>query len=202
MSRFLVVILVLAALLFPLTAAAVGTVPGAANSIAEQLDDQLMMRYAGDDLGTSKKQRQALARAQIMIMGTTPANINNLEAASPLARQMTEEISRWLVNAGYRYQELRKGSYIRFDKRTGELILTRDVRKLASTLGTGQAILAGTYVVSGEQVRFSMSLIHTTSNEVLAKGTATVPITDDLLPLLEDQPAGSGKVPTVYTRLQ
>ena len=36
MSRFLVVILVLAALLFPLTAAAVGTVPGAANSIAEQ----------------------------------------------------------------------------------------------------------------------------------------------------------------------
>ena len=202
MSRFLVVILVLAALLFPLTAAAVGTVPGAANSIAEQLDDQLMMRYAGDDPGTSKKQRQALARAQIMIMGTTPANINNLEAASPLARQMTEEISRWLVNAGYRYQELRKGSYIRFDKRTGELILTRDVRKLASTLGTGQAVLAGTYVVSGEQVRFSMSLIHTTSNEVLAKGTATEPITDDLLPLLEDQPAGSGKVPTVYTRLQ
>ena len=202
MSRFLVVILVLAALLFPLTAAAVGTVPGAANSIAEQLDDQLMMRYAGDDPGTSKKQRQALARAQIMIMGTTPANINNLEAASPLARQMTEEISRWLVNAGYRYQELRKGSYIRFDKRTGELILTRDVRKLANTLGTGQAVLAGTYVVSGEQVRFSMSLIHTTSNEVLAKGTPTVPITDDLLPLLEDQPAGSGKVPTVYTRLQ
>ena len=202
MSRFLVIILVLAALLFPLTAAAVGTVPGAANSIAEQLDDQLMMRYAGDDPGTSKKQRQALARARIMIMGTTPANINNLEAASPLARQMTEEISRWLVNAGYRYQELRKGSYIRFDKRTGELILTRDVRKLASTLGTGQAILAGTYVISGEQVRFSMSLIHTTCNEVLATGTATVPITDDLLPLLEDQPAGSGKVPTVYTRLQ
>ena len=202
MSRFLVIILVLAALLFPLTAAAVGTVPGAANSIAEQLDDQLMMRYAGGDPGTSKKQRQALARARIMIMGTTPANINNLEAASPLARQMTEEISRWLVNAGYRYQELRKGSYIRFDKRTGELILTRDVRKLASTLGTGQAVLAGTYVVSGEQVRFSMSLIHTTSTEVLAKGTATVPITDDLLPLLEDQPAGSGKVPTVYTRLQ
>ncbi len=82
---------------------------------------------------------------------------------------MTEEISRWLVNAGYRYQELRKGSYIRFDRGTGELILTREVRKLTSTRGTGQAILAGTYVVSGEQVRFSMSLIHTTSNEVLAK---------------------------------
>lgn len=201
MSRFLVIILVLAALLFPLTAAA-GTVPSAADRIARQLDEQLMMRYASDDSDMSKKQRQALARSQIMIMGTTPANINNLQAASPLARQMTEEISRWLVNAGYRYQELRKGSYIRFDRGTGELILTREVRKLTTTRGTGQAILAGTYVVSGEQVRFSMSLIHTTSNEVLAKGTATVPITDDLLPLLEDQPLGSGKVPTVYTRLQ
>ena len=54
MSRFLVVILVLAALLFPLTAAA-GTVPNAADSIAEQLDEQLMMRYAGDDPGMTKK---------------------------------------------------------------------------------------------------------------------------------------------------
>lgn len=201
MSRFLVIILVLAALLFPLTAAA-GTVPSAADSIARQMDQQLMMRYAGDDPDMNKKQSQALARSRIMIMGTTPADINNLEAASPLARQMTEEVSRWLVNAGYRYQELRKGSYIRFDKRTGELILTRDVHKLTKKRGTGQAILAGTYVVSGDQVRFSMSLIHTTSNEVLAKGTATVPITDDLLPLLEDHAPGSGKVPTVHTRLQ
>ena len=76
------------------------------------------------------------------------------------------------------------------------------MRKLSSARGAGQAILAGTYVVSGDQVRFSMILIHTTSNEVLAKGAATVPITDDLLPLLEDQAPGVGKVPTVHTRLQ
>lgn len=202
MSRFFAVILIVAALLFPLTAAAMGTVPKAANCIAEQLDAQLMMRYAGNDPGIGKKQRVALARAGIMIMGTTPANLNNLEKSSPLGRQMTEEISRWLINAGYRYQELRKGRYIRFDRRTGEFILTRDVRKLASTVGTSQAVLAGTYVVSSEQVRFSISLIHTTSNEVLAKGTATVPITDDLLPLLEDPLPGGGNVPTVYTRLQ
>ncbi|WP_165174711.1 FlgO family outer membrane protein [Desulfovibrio sp. ZJ369] len=202
MSRFIVVILVFAALLFPLTAAAIGTVPKAANSIAEQMDAQLMMRYAGNDPDIDKKQRFARARAGIMIMGTTPVNLNNLEKSSPLGRQMTEEISRWLINAGYRYQELRKGRYIRFDRRKGEFILTRDVRKLARTVGTSQAVLAGTYVVSSEQVRFSISLIHTTSNEVLAKGTATVPITDDLLPLLEDPLPGSGYMPTVYTRLQ
>lgn len=201
MSRFIVIILILAALLFPLTAAAIGTVPRAGNSIAEQLDEQLMMRFAGDDSSMTQKQRQALARARITIMGTTPANINNLEQACPLARQMTEEVSRWLINEGYRYQELRKGSYIRFDRRTGEFILTREVKKLARDVGTSQAILAGTYVISPKQVRFAISLIHTTSNEVLAKATATVPITDDLRPLL-DEPSKGGNVPTVYTRLQ
>ena len=41
MNRIVIIILVLAALLFPLTAAA-RTVPRAADCIGEQLDDQLM----------------------------------------------------------------------------------------------------------------------------------------------------------------
>ncbi len=49
-----------------------------------------------------RSDREAAVRAKIMIMGTTPANLNNLQQASPLARQMTEEISRWLINKGYR----------------------------------------------------------------------------------------------------
>ena len=204
MSRYIAVILLLAALLLPLTAAAAGNVPTAATTIARQLDEQLMMRYAGSDPEVSKKEKQALARAHIIIMGTTPANLNDLNEASPLARQMMEEVTRWLMNAGYRFQELRKGSDIYFDKKKGEFILTRDVKRLASRVGTSQAIMAGTYVVSGEQVRFNIRLIHTNSNEVLAMGSGTVPITDDLMPLLRDpSPGGKGGVtPTVNTRLQ
>ena len=202
MIRFIATTLVLAALLFPLTAAAAGTVPTAATSIAKQLDEQLMMRFAGSSSDMSRRDSEALARARIMIMGTTPADINNLESASPLARQMTEEISRWLINAGYRFQELRKGRDIRFDKFKGEFILTRDVRQLSNTSGTSQAIMAGTYVTTSDQVRFSIKLIHTSSNEVLAMATATVPITDDLRPLVRDRQAGDGFVPTVSTRLQ
>lgn len=203
MYRWSIVLLVLAALLFPLAAAA-GNVPRAADSIAKQMDEQLMMRYAGDDPGMTSSERKSLARARIMILGTTPANINNLEESSSLARQMTEEVARWLVNKGYRFQEIRRGSVIRFDQRRGEFYLTRDVRKLAATSGTGQAVLAGTYVVSREQVRFSMRLIHTTSGEVLAMGTATVPITDDMRNLVRDRGpgAGDGLTPTVRTRLQ
>jgi len=76
------------------------------------------------------------------------------------------------------------------------------VRQLASPSGTSQAILAGTYVTTSEQVRFSIRLIHTSSNEVLAMGTATVPITDDLRPLVREARPGDGLAPSVSTRLQ
>ncbi|MDE5832158.1 MAG: hypothetical protein K2H64_04105 [Desulfovibrio sp.] len=200
MSRFIVIILIMAALLFPLTAAADGNVPDAAAAIGKELDNQLMQRFTGSSAGFNSSSQKS-ARANIMIMGTTAANINNLEQASGLARQMTEEISRWLVNRGYRYDEIRKGKAIRFDVRTGEFILTRRVPELASTIGKGQAILAGTYIVSGDDVRFTYSLISTNGNEVLAKASGTVPITPDLKPMLVEN-YGGGMSPTVYTRLR
>lgn len=204
MNRIIILILVLAALLFPLTAAAGdGNVPEAAESIGKQLDDQIMRRYTGHNASFSDSTTQKSTRSRFMIMGTTPANINNLEQASPLARQMTEEIGRWLMSKGYKYDEIRKGQNIRFDQKVGEFILTRRVPQLATTTGYGQAILAGTYVVSGEDVRFNISLICTNSNEVLAKASATVPITPDLRPMLvENYGPNSGSKPTVYTRLQ
>lgn len=203
MTRIFVIILLLAALLFPLTAAAEGNVPSAAKTIGKQLDDQLMRRFTGQSASFADSSSQRVARNGIMIMGTTPANINNLAQANPLARQMTEEISRYLVSLGYRYDELRKGRDIRFDPRVGEFILTRQVPKLASTYGYGRAILAGTYVISGEDVRFTVSLLSTDSNEILAKATATVPITPDLRPMLvENYGPNSGLSPSVYTRLQ
>lgn len=199
MNRIIIMILVLAALLFPITAAAEGNVPEAAAIIGKQLDQQLMKRFCGDNDSAS----QNLSRSQILIMGTTPANLGNLEQANGLARVMTEEISRWLMAKGYRYEELRKGKYIRFNEKVGEFILTRKVPELASRTGYGKAILAGTYVVSGEDVRFNISLISANNSEVLAKASGTVPITPDLRPLLvENYPAGSGLKPTVLTRLQ
>lgn len=207
MIRILITALVLAALLFPLTAAAEGNVPETATCIAKQLDAQMMKRFGFPNSNTmDNNQNNEFARSRIMIMGTTPANLGNLRSASGLARQMTEEISRWLKNRGYKYEDLRKGSDIRFEPRVGEFLLTRDVPKLEYKRGIGQAILAGTYVVSTDDVRFNISLIAVDTNEVLAKAAGTVPITADLAPLLKESsgPGGAngGLLPSVYTRLQ
>ena len=185
-----------------------GNIPYAGKSVARDLDSQLIMRYAGHG-PESARIREGLARARFLIMGTSPVNLNSLAESCPLARQMTEEVSSQLMALGYRYEELRKGKYIRFDRRTGELNLTRDVRQLTQTYGKGQAILAGTYVIGDTSVRFSFSLIHTLSNEVLAKASVTVPITDDIISLLDESPIrmpqetwGDGSKPNTYTILR
>ena len=188
------------------------TVPSAAKDIAKSLDAQIVKRFAKRG-PKDEEQRHALTRGNLKIMGTTPVNLDNLEQSCAAARQMTEEVSSCLMDIGYRYQEIRKGRFIRFDRQTGELLLTRDVKELQTCRGCGQAILAGTDVVSGKHVRFSMSLIHTETNETLAKASASVPITDDLMVLLDEEPVDvpsmrgrrggrSSSVPNTYTKLR
>ena len=185
-----------------------GTIPYAGKSVAQSLDEQLMTRYAGHG-SESARVREGIARARFMIMGTTPVNLNSLAESCPLARQMTEEVSSQLMALGYRYEELRKGKAIRFDRRTGELNLTRNVKQLTHAYGQGQAVLAGTHVISDTSVRFSFSLIHTLTNEVLAKASVTVPITEDMYSLLDETPVrmpqetwGSNNKPNTYTTFQ
>lgn len=204
MLRTIIIALILAALLFPLTAAAEGNVPEAAAEIGKQLDKQMMRRFnysSGDTLSTYSN--DCGVRSRIMIMGTTPANLRNLAMTNGLGRQMTEEISRWLMAKGYKYEDLRKGKDIRFDRGVGEFVLTRNVPSLETNRGVGQAILAGTYVISTEDVRFNITLLSASTNEVLAKAAATIPITSDLAPLLvENATPTTGLKPSVYTRLR
>jgi len=204
MLRILIIALTLAALLFPLTAGAEGNVPAAAACLGKQLDTQMMKRFGYASSNTfGNNQNNDFARSRIMILGTTPANLRNLQLTNSLARQMTEELSRWFKNRGYNYEDIRKGNDIRLDVGTGEFLLTRRLPQLQTNRGVGQAILAGTYVLSTDDVRFNISLISTTTNEVYAKASATIPITNDLLPLLSENSGSSGGMkPSVHTRLQ
>ncbi len=179
--------------------------PRAANDMAEQMDAQIMQR-GNVTLATTPKElleaRQRQLRSTITIMTTVPVNLNNLQLSNALARQISEEMSRWFVTAGYRVKEIRKGKELRFQEKTGEMLLTRDREELARKTATSIAVLTGTYVITPEQVRYSMRLLHTPSNDVLAMGTATVPITPDVPPLLVENTAPVKVEPSVNTRLQ
>ncbi len=184
-----------------------GYIPSAADSIAMQLDNQMLQR-AGIPTNTKKAPADSAAQARLLrntvtVMATVPVDLNNLKVTCPLARQISEEISRWLVNAGYSVQELRKAKAIYFQQKQGEMLLTRNTALLANRNVHSQAVLTGTYVTTPEQVRFNIRLIHTPSNEVLAMATGTVPVTADIRPLLINSSGEYVPIePTVQTRLQ
>ncbi len=179
--------------------------PKAANSIAKQIDAQLMARGGLPDGALPKDKleaRRRLIRSRITIMGTTPVNLNNLKLSNALARQMTEEVLRWLASAGYQVREIRKGKELRFQEGVGEMLLSRNTKELQSTKATSIGVLTGTYVVTPEQVRFTMRLLHTPTHDVLGMGTATVPITPDVPPLLKENLHPVKIKPSIGTRLQ
>jgi len=186
--------------LFPLTASAgvldfissgTGTVPRAASQIVEQMDQQLMRRIGQAPDG----------RANVLIVSTVSVNLNNLDETNPLSRQISEEITSALLAKGYRANEMRKGKEIIMRERDGEKILTRNLSQLATRDVTSVAVLAGTYLVTPDNIRFNMRLIHTPSNEVLAMGSATVPVTEEVKQLLSDKKKPGPPQPSVYTRL-
>lgn len=191
MKRILALLVLTIGLLLPLAAAA-ASVPDAADAMAAAMDVQ-MARKLGQEAPPAKG---------ISIMITTPVDLGDLEGANPLARQMAEEMARWFVQSGYRVQEIRKGRTILFQPETGELLLTRKTELLGTQNVSSVAILAGTYTITPKSVRFNMRLIHTPTNEVLAMGTATVPVSEELRPLLVDASRNRTIQPSVGTSLR
>lgn len=192
MYRLILLLILMLGVLLPFSAAAAerGTVPTAADTMVSQIDNQLMRK-----IGTS-----SYGRNSVSIAITVPVNLGNLHQSSPLARQVAEEMTTLLVNAGYNVEDIRKGKDILMQEGVGEMLLTRDMSQLASRDVTSVAVLTGTYTVTANSVRFNLRLLHTPSNQVLASAAATVPVTNELFPLLADRTPGPTR-PTVATRL-
>lgn len=145
--------------------AVAATVPQAASAAGREMDRQI----------TTRTGQESPVEGLSLTM-TTPVDVNNLDAANPLARQMQEELTRWFVQAGYDVQEIRKGRDILFEPEKGETLLTRKERLVGDRNVTSTAIVAGTYVVTPEHVRFNIKIVTTKDRAVLAMSTVTLPM--------------------------
>ncbi len=155
-----------------------GRLSQAAAQMVGEMSGQINDRFAIDGLS---------------VVVTTPVEITSLDRSSALARQLQEELTRCLVSAGYRVQELRKGQQILMRAEQGEFLLTRKQSQLAKKSVKSNLALVGTYAQSGQAVRFNLRLIDTVSGEIYAMSSATVPLSGDLraLALAQQRPAGS-----------
>ncbi len=189
--RTIVFIILAMSILLPLTAAAdEGTVPRAASVITENIDRQLLRLIGSYPEG----------RSAVSIAVTVPVSLTDLDKSSPLGRQMAAEITTLLVEKGYFVDEMRKGKDIIMEENGGEMLLTRKLNRLSRRDVHTVAVLTGTYTITSESVRFNMQLLHTPSNQILASGAATVPVTAEVFPLLADR-SRRAPAPSVMTRL-
>ena len=184
-----ILLLSLAFVLPPFTADA-GIVPSAASAAGREMDRQVAKRASG----------------RVSLCFTTPMDVNNLDVSNALARQMQEEISRWFVQAGYDVHEIRKGRDILFEPGTGELLLTRKEKLVGNRNVNSTAIVAGTYTVTPEHVRFNIRIVRTKNREVLAMSTVTLPMTKEIAALVSGGDSsgyygGTPIQPTVVTLL-
>jgi hypothetical protein len=186
------------ALLFLFDGADAATVPQAASAAGREMDRQMESRLG-------RKPDEGAAGA-ISLSVTTPVNINDLDEANPLARQMQEEATRWFVQAGYDVQEIRKGADVLFEPLKGEQALTRREKLVADrSIGT-DAVLLGTYAVTPEHVRFNFRVVRTSGREILAMSTVTLPMNREVAFLTRRTEAGGALAatpiePTVVTLL-
>lgn len=163
-----------------------------AATVVRQLDRQVAER-----LGQEKFPAKGVS-----LFITTPVDLNNLTESNAIARQMQEDITQCFIEMGYSVQEIRKGTSIVFDPVTGETLLTRDVKRLSSTTASSAAIVTGTYTMSGQNIRFNIKLVHTSSLESLAMASITVPLSGELAQLVKGKEGfGIPFEPTVITRL-
>jgi len=171
----------------------VKSIPDTAAQIATSLDTQLVERLGlaeGPAKGTS-------------LIITTPVSLNDLEQSSPLARLLAEEMAAWFVRAGYAVREIRKGKNILFDPKNGELLLSRQVEFVSQGFVKSALVLTGTYTMTTRNIRFNVRLVSAPGNEVLAMGCETLPLSPELMELVDKSHlAEMSKVrPSVRTRV-
>ena len=130
--------------------------------------------YQAGDALISQIQQNVDKKQPIMV--TTVVSLDNLEKTSTLGRLISEEVASRLTQNGYHMIEIKFNNgnlYVR--KNQGELVLTREVKNLATTY-SAQAVIVGTYAQSSDLVFVNLKIVQPETNLVLAVHDYVLPL--------------------------
>jgi TolB-like protein len=104
------------------------------------------------------------------ILVASLVNVDKLDESSSLGRILAEAISDRMAQLGYHISEVRLRGTMAVKKDVGQLMLTRDLRRLKSQFNA-QAVVAGTYAVGKYKVHISLKLINVNNGRVISATT-------------------------------
>ena len=123
------------------------------------------------------------------ILVTTFVDNNDLEKTSQFGRTMQEHIASRMVQLGYSIKEIKLGNRLLIEPRSGETILSRDLKKLSQTQ-KAQAILVGTVSYSNRTMYISSRLIDPVTANVIASDDYRLCMDDQILAMFGLERAG------------
>ena len=117
------------------------------------------------------------------VLVATLVNVDRLQESSRLGRIFSEQIAGRLVQRGVPVAELRLREQLVLHPGQGELLLSRELREVSQN-HDAQAVVVGTYAVSGAMVYVSLKLVSPQGNQVVAATDYALPVDDNLRGLL------------------
>lgn len=113
----------------------------------------------------------------------TVVNIDALGQSSTLGRLISEQVSARFSQRGFSMVEMKFGSNVYMRRGEGELVLTREITDVAR-VNNAQAVILGTYGVSGSSVYVNMKIVQPGSNHVLAAYDFVLPYNSEIRSML------------------
>nr|WP_186407360.1 FlgO family outer membrane protein [Candidatus Accumulibacter aalborgensis] len=113
----------------------------------------------------------------------TVVNIDALDQSSTLGRLISEQVSARFSQRGWAMVEMKFRSAVYMKRGEGELILTREIGEVAR-LNKAQAVILGSYGVSGTVVFINMKIVQPGSNIVVAAYDYVLPYNNEIRSML------------------
>lgn len=133
------------------------------------------------------------------VIVTTIVSVDDLSRSSTFGRLSSQLILSKLAARGFLVKDVTymKG-VLDINQQTGELVLSRDARRLSKEYGA-QGVVVGTYAVGGDSIYLNMRMLSTADGRVISSASAVIPRDRDTSPLVEsatspaELPAGNSE---------
>ncbi len=122
------------------------------------------------------------ARSGPLIVATV-VNIDALDQSSTLGRLISEQISARFSQSGFTLIEMKFRSSVYMKRSEGELLLTREINEVARS-HQAQAVIVGTYGLSGDSVYINMKIVQPGSNYIMAVHDYVLPANREIRSML------------------
>ncbi|TBV79650.1 MAG: hypothetical protein EYX74_06715 [Desulfobulbaceae bacterium] len=123
----------------------------------------------GDDLARQliSNYRHGSRPDGIRLILTTLVSLDNLGETNRFGRTVSETLATQLFRRGFAVEEVRKAAVLMIKEPEGELVLSRDVSRLAQQ-HQAHAVVAGTYALTPQTVIINLRLLDAASHSVLS----------------------------------